>query len=268
MKIIISGDLGFLGRHLVTALSPKYEVIGLNRSHGDLSQIDVVKNHLHSHRPDVIIHAAALSNVQACEDDREFAYLSHVGVSEQVALAAKAIGARVIFISSDQVYDKYQPTIWREYDEPIPKTYYGQLKLAAEHAILTHVPQASILRLGWQYCATLGHEHGFYKLVRTVSERQIVLAYHPQAIQYPCDVNFSVDVITALVEQRLRPDIYNVTQPTNLTLGELFAKVAQRYDGVRLEADFSREATMLMAYPQALIDQGVMIPPLFLEDEK
>lgn len=262
MKILLTGDTGFLGKQLKQCLPKTWQIIGLNRQVGELTNIDVVRQFVGEQQPDVIIHAAAMADVHRCEREREAAYQSHVILSEVIARVANEVGAQLVFISSDQVYDKFTPTIKTEQTQANPQTYYGELKLLAEKQLRALTPTAIILRLGWQSLADKTAPHGLYRLVANAIATQTPLRYHPQARQYPCDVRLSVKVIEAACLQQLAPGVYNVTQMTELTLGELFLAGFQTF-GLTVEAakqlliaDEGRENVQLCAQPQNLQRQG------------
>ncbi len=268
MKIILTGDRGFLGKQLKQRLPQTWEIIGLNRTHGDLTQLSIVQAQLQKYQPDIIIHAAAMADVRQCDIEREAAYQSHVVLSETLAQAAKEQGSRFIFISSDQVYDKFTAEIKTEATLPRPQTYYGELKLIAEKKVQALIPNAIILRLGWQALADKQQPHGIYRLVANTKLQEQRLAYHPQAWQYPCDVRLTCAVVQAACEQALAPGIYNVAQTTPLQLGRVFAQVFQSLGLTAeqiesyLQADNTRENVQLCAAPLALEQQGFTSWPL------
>lgn len=273
MKVMITGNQGFLGRQLQVRLPQNWQFVGLNRTHGDLTQLEIVRHQIDYHQPDVLIHAAAMADVRQCEQERELAYQSHVVLTETLAQVAQAAGIAFIFISSDQVYHKFTPEIKTEQTPPDPQTYYGQLKLAAEAKVQAFLPTAIILRLGWQCLFDDKQPHGLERLVARAAQQPQPLTYHPLARQYPCDVRFTCSVIEAACRGQLQPGIYNVTQPTPQTLGTLFLFGLKRFGlseseaMALLQADETRENVQLCARPQALERSGFPIWPHEWEKE-
>ena len=106
--------------------------------------------------PDVVIHCAAMTNVDACEADRDLAFKLNEEGSRNVALACSACGARLFAISTDYVFSgepPREPWAWSETDIPRPRTVYGASKFAGEQMIQMLLPEAVIIRIAWLYGA-------------------------------------------------------------------------------------------------------------------
>jgi dTDP-4-dehydrorhamnose reductase len=99
-----------------------------------------------SAKPDVVIHAAAWTAVDACEGDVAKAMIVNGTASKYVADAAHAVGARVVYISTDYVFDGNKPTPYNEDDTPNPQSSYGASKLAGERAMGS---DDAIVRISW-----------------------------------------------------------------------------------------------------------------------
>ncbi len=161
-KILISGASGLLGANLVLETMGKYEVIAIYHSHSfrtnalttiraDLS----VREHAHQvimeTKPDWVIHCAAETNVDRCEQDPERAFRLNCDMARWVAQAAWASGARLAHISTDAVFDGSRAG-HKEEDVPCPINVYGRSKRAGEEAVLDAHPEALIIRTnfyGW-----------------------------------------------------------------------------------------------------------------------
>lgn len=152
MRICITGGRGMLGRTLQKRLGPENELLI-----ADLPDIDMLKPEafgaaLKAFRPDIVIHCAAMTRVDDCETKRDLAYRLNETGSRNVAEAAKAVGARVIGISTDYVFAGNGGRPYREDDDPAPRTVYGASKLAGERAIASILPGAhTIVRIAWLY---------------------------------------------------------------------------------------------------------------------
>ena len=159
MKILYTGANGLLGQK-ISAATPQYSnhaflatARGGNRTKNlgtasyasiDITDRQGIENVLSEFRPDVIIHGAAMTNVDECEQHKELAYNLNVVGTQNIVDAAKELGAHVVHISTDFVFDGLDGP----YDEdgiPNPVSYYGQTKLQAEHIVQT-VDSWSILR--------------------------------------------------------------------------------------------------------------------------
>ena len=153
MKILITGGKGMLGR----TLQRKFADHELRVA--DLPEVDILKSAelaetFRAFGPDVVVHCAAMTKVDACEDQYELAFRLNGMGSANVARACRACGARLIAISTDYVFSGHRAEgAWKEDDQPVPLTVYGRSKLAGERSVLDILPSAVILRIAWLYGA-------------------------------------------------------------------------------------------------------------------
>lgn len=155
MKIVITGGKGMLGRTLLAELSG-HETVVADLPEWDITKGEELEAKMLAENPDLVIHCAAMTNVDGCESDRETAFLLNGTGSENVARACKACSARLIAVSTDYVFsgDAGSPArAWRESDAPDPRTVYGASKLAGERAVLHTHPDTVVLRIAWLYGA-------------------------------------------------------------------------------------------------------------------
>lgn len=150
MRILLTGGKGMLGRTLVRTLS-RHEV-----TVADLPEIDITRpvafnDFIRRLQPDVILHTAAMTAVDACESDPALAYKVNAVGSAIVARAANQVKARLIAFSTDYVFDGTLPRPYHEWDVPSPRTVYGASKRAGEEAIQTLCPDHLIVRIAWLY---------------------------------------------------------------------------------------------------------------------
>jgi len=117
----------------------------------DIANAGVVTQAVAAFRPDVIVHAAAMTQVDACETDSDRAFRVNALGSANVARAAARHGARLIAVSTDYVFDGALDRPYHEFDTPAPKTVYGASKWAGEEAVRHHCPDHTILRIAWLY---------------------------------------------------------------------------------------------------------------------
>ena len=100
-KILITGSSGFLGSRLAYYLKEKYELLLPSHTELNVSREEAVRAYMEEHRPDVVIHCAALSNTWYCEQHREESHKVNVQGSVRIAKACKFTGAKLVFMSSD-----------------------------------------------------------------------------------------------------------------------------------------------------------------------
>lgn len=151
-KILITGGSGFLGSRLAYYLKDRYEL--LLPSHGELNvcREEAVKAYIEEHRPDVVIHCAALSNTWYCEQHPEESHRVNVQGTVRIAKACKLTGAKLVFMSSDQVYNGTPlPCPLKEENVLQPVNIYGQHKLECEQRAQRNNPDSVGLRLTWMY---------------------------------------------------------------------------------------------------------------------
>ena len=150
MKLFLTGGKGMLGRTLQRHLR-QHELFIADLPEVDITDGPGVERAVAAFKPDVIIHCAAMTQVDACEADPDAAYRMNALGSAQVARAAARHGARLIAISTDYVFDGLLDRPYHEHDAPAPRTVYGASKLAGEEAVRRHCPDHTILRIAWLY---------------------------------------------------------------------------------------------------------------------
>jgi dTDP-4-dehydrorhamnose reductase len=150
VRIYITGIRGQLGAALRLGLAD-HTVEGGDLPDWDMMDRDRVLGTFRAFQPDVVIHAAALTAVDYCaEHPREAVQVNGVG-TYNVALAAEAVGARLVAISTNEVFDGQAQAPYQEYDRPNPINAYGYSKFVAERVIEKLVSRCMIVRTAWLY---------------------------------------------------------------------------------------------------------------------
>jgi nucleoside-diphosphate-sugar epimerase len=153
MKVLVTGASGFVGRALVEELRhavAAYEVHPLGREDGDLSRESMADAALAEARPEVVVHGAARIGVVRCEEAPELAVRSNVLATALVARAAAAHGARLVFLSTSDVYGSAAAA--DEETPPAPESLYALTKLWGEQAAALYAPNGlAVLRLANPY---------------------------------------------------------------------------------------------------------------------
>ena len=155
MKILITGGKGMLGRALQKELAG-HEIVVADLPDWDITDDTGFVAKVCEAKPELIVHCAAMTKVDDCEAKRDLAFKLNEEGSRNVALAAKACGARLFAISTDYVFSgepPREPWAWSETDIPRPRTVYGASKFAGEQMIQMILPEAVIIRIAWLYGA-------------------------------------------------------------------------------------------------------------------
>lgn len=151
-KIWITGAEGHIGTALIDLLEGvEYQLLPTDINEVDITKIDEVTQFVHVNRPDVVINCAGLTDVQECENNIDEAYrVNAIGV-RNVALAANEVNAKVIQISTDDVFDKESRIPYNEFDNVHPRTIYGKSKEAGEKILTQLLNRFVIIRSSWIY---------------------------------------------------------------------------------------------------------------------
>lgn len=151
-KIWITGAEGHIGTALLDLLEGvEYQLLPTDIEEVDITKIDEVTQFVHVNRPDVVINCAGLTDVQECENNVDEAYrVNAIGV-RNVALAANGVNAKVIQISTDDVFDKESRVPYNEFDNVHPRTIYGKSKEAGEKILTQLLNRFVIIRSSWIY---------------------------------------------------------------------------------------------------------------------
>ena len=150
MRIVITGSKGQLGTALERVLA-RESLLPLDLPEHDITNLGATTATIGAFGPHLIIHAAAMTNVDACETDPELAYRVNALGTRNVAVAAQQAGASMVYISTDYVFagDRQEP-YW-EFDDVGPLSVYARTKWAGEQLVRQLVPQHYVVRTAWLY---------------------------------------------------------------------------------------------------------------------
>jgi len=135
MRVLITGSKGMLGKELVEFLAPSYDLFGLDLPEFDLTIETVARKAISSFLPNIVIHAAAYTDVDKSESEPDKVYKANVISTRNVASAAREVGAKLFFISTDYVFDGEKTTPYVESDKPAPLGVYAKTKFEGEMAV-------------------------------------------------------------------------------------------------------------------------------------
>ena len=149
-KLLITGAQGQLGQALQSQFVD-HEVIAWDRRNLDISHLEHVRKALNQIRPDVVINAAAFTQVDQAEINHESAYRGNALGPRNLALATQEMDIPLVHFSTDYVFDGQHSRPYHEFDRPNPLSVYGQSKLAGEEQVKNGNPRHFIIRTSWLY---------------------------------------------------------------------------------------------------------------------
>jgi dTDP-4-dehydrorhamnose reductase len=237
--VIVTGSGGQLGRAILRC--PAFadaEVIGLDRARLDVTDDDNLQHYLSTLRPDWVIHAAAITAVDACEDDPLSAYRVNAFGTQSVARACAQTSANLIVVSSDYVFSGTSARPMEVWDAPCPLSEYGRSKRAGESLSLAEWERVWVVRTSYLFMgkgpslmSRLLERALSGKALRLVSDQTVVPTFAPDAAESLAD----------LVRQEPPPGIYHIAGSvpgTPLEIGAALLKatgIAVPVETVRLE---------------------------------
>jgi dTDP-4-dehydrorhamnose reductase len=162
VRALVTGSAGQLGLELLRTSPPDFQVIGLSHGDCDITDREQVEAAVQTHRPELIINAAAYTAVDAAETASEVAYAVNAAGAGNVARSAANARARIIHISTDYVFDGTNSEPYLPDSVPKPISVYGASKLAGEQEVQRNSPSSLIIRSGWIYSS---HGRNFLRTI-------------------------------------------------------------------------------------------------------
>jgi dTDP-4-dehydrorhamnose reductase len=209
MKVVVTGAAGQLGKDVVLELVRRnHEAFGADRQQLDITNEADVQAFIRDVKPDVILHCAAYTNVDAAEENEQVAYQINGLGTEYLAKAAKQVGAKMLYISTDYVFDGTATEPYNVDHPTKPIGAYGRTKLAGEEFLQKNLEQFFIIRTAWVFGV---YGQNFVKtMLRLGKERGEIGVVHDQ-VGSP---TYTVDLARFMVEL-METDKYGIYHATN-----------------------------------------------------
>lgn len=209
MKVLVTGANGQLGYDVVKELQKQnIECYGASRQDFDIVDFEATENFIKNYMPDAVIHCAAYTAVDKAEDEQGLCYLVNASATESIAEICKKINAKMLYISTDYVFDGTKDDFYEVDDKPNPINVYGKTKLLGEQAVQRILDKYFIVRISWVF-----GEHGnnfvktMLRLGKEYKEINVV------ADQYGSPT-YTADLAPLLVEM-IQTEKYGIYHATN-----------------------------------------------------
>lgn len=234
MKVLVTGVKGQLGYDVMKVLEHRgHEGVGVDVEDMDITDEAAVKRVIGEIRPDAIVHCAAYTAVDAAEDNEELCRKVNVVGTENIAKVAKDIDAKMIYLSTDYVFDG-QGDKPHEPDDPdkAPLNVYGQTKYEGELAVLKHLTKYYIVRISWVFGV---NGKNFIKTMLRVGKEKGVAKVVDDQVGSP---TYTADLAELLIDMAEREE-YGVYHATNEGLCSWYEFTKEIYKQAGLDVDLS-----------------------------
>ncbi len=193
MRLLVTGAAGQLGRDVVSASTAAGDdVHGFDHRSLDVGSRDEVLSAISATRPDAVVHCGAWTAVDACESEPDRAWLVNALAVRWIAEGCRAVGAHLVHVSTDYVFDGTKTGPYQEWDAPNPQSVYGRSKLGGEIEALGAGIGAAVVRTSW-VCGE--HGNNMAKTILRLAAERPELAFVDDQIGHP---TFTADLAPML----------------------------------------------------------------------
>ncbi|NMD68817.1 dTDP-4-dehydrorhamnose reductase [Bacillus sp. DNRA2] len=195
MKVVVTGVQGQLGYDLAKQLvAGNHEVFATGRNELDITDEVAVHAFIEEVKPDAIIHSAAYTNVDKAEEDEETAYKVNALGAKYLAQAAAKVGAKLVYVSTDYVFNGTATEPYEPEQETDPLGVYGKTKLAGEEFVQQSLNEFFIVRTAWVYGI---NGHNFVKTMLRLGEERGEVGVVADQVGSP---TYTVDLAAFIIE--------------------------------------------------------------------
>ncbi len=221
MRILIIGSEGMLGHDLVDILSKENEVSTTTIDTLDITDVDKTIRTVKEVNPDVLVHAAAYTDVDGSESNPDIAYKVNALGTRNVAVACQKTDSAMVYICTDYVFDGTKGSSYYEYDQTNPLSVYGKTKLAGEVYIRDILNKFYITRTSWLYGF---HGPNFVTTMLNLAKTTEIISVVNDQIGSP---TYTVDLATAISELIKKPayGIYHITNSEHCSWHEFAQEI-------------------------------------------
>ena len=226
MRLLVTGAAGMLGQRVVAdARALGHDVTGIDLPDLDLTDAEATATRIAALDPEAIVNCAAYTNVDAAEEHEDVALRVNGDAAGNLARAAARIGARLVHVSTDYVFDGAKDTPWLESDPPGPLGAYGRTKLAGEEQVADAGGEWAIVRTAWLFGA--GGPNFCDTMLRLAEERDSVSVVTDQ-IGSPTWAGHLSPALIELAERRGDTGIFHGVGAGQCSWNELTIELFER----------------------------------------
>lgn len=209
MKVLVTGTNGQLGYDVVKELQKQnIECFGAKRKDFDIVDFEATRNFIINYSPDAVIHCAAYTAVDKAEDEKEQCYLVNSDATKNIARICKKINAKMLYISTDYVFDGTKEGFYEVDDLPNPINVYGKSKLLGEQAVQKLLEKYFIVRISWVFGE---HGNNFVKTMLRLGKEHKEINVVSDQYGSP---TYTADLAPLLIEM-IKTDRYGIYHATN-----------------------------------------------------
>jgi dTDP-4-dehydrorhamnose reductase len=209
MRVLVTGVGGQLGYDVVKRLQENnIECLGTDRNALDITNKVQTKEVITSYKPDVVVHCAAYTAVDKAEDERELCYNVNVLGTRYVAEACNEIDSRLVYISTDYVFDGEGDKPFEVTDKPNPINYYGKTKYEGELEVKKNLDKHFIIRISWVFGS---NGNNFVKTMLRLGKERDEISVVADQIGSP---TYTYD-LSRLIAEMIRTKKYGIYHATN-----------------------------------------------------
>jgi dTDP-4-dehydrorhamnose reductase len=228
-RLLITGAQGMLGSALQTSFGDKFEIIAASRSDLNIESFQEARSFIQKTKPDIIIHAAAYTNVEEAERTPEACYKINYNGTLHLINAAKGLQTKFIYISSTGCYGAYKEESYSEFDEVAPTTVYHKSKIAGENVVKDLCDDFLIIRTGWLFGGSTNHKKNFVYNRYKEAIANTRITSDPFQKGNPTNTEDVANQIEALIDQDIR-GMFNVVAEGNCTRYEYVKAIVEAFD--------------------------------------
>jgi dTDP-4-dehydrorhamnose reductase len=236
MRILITGNRGFIGSRSEKVLGKEHDVVGIDKDEADISQFVQIAAIFRNSKPEFVLHCAAMGDVEYSEAHQDHALKANVIATRNIASLCADADIPMMFCSTERAYRyKELSGMLREYAPTQGSDFYGFTKAICEEEIKSKVKKHYIMRIAWQYglfeegMPQPGQRVGMTEIAKLALEKNEPITVVRGARQTPAYVYDTIDAFRFVITQRLPYGVYNVTSESDLTVKEMYCAILKAF---------------------------------------